>query len=116
MSKRLQSIGTNNPNRIWYRFHCSLLIIFIVWFLVNSRLWRMGILLKEKNWFPEIEPLFKLLSYENVPPYLKVSCDFLFYIFSKTVKVCCTRFIIFLVLDASIDFLKIVLIKLLMIM
>ncbi|KAE9464397.1 hypothetical protein C3L33_03696, partial [Rhododendron williamsianum] len=24
-----------------------------------------------KNWFPEIEPLFKLLSYENVPPYLK---------------------------------------------
>lgn len=71
---------------------------------------------ERKNWFPEIEPLFKLLSYENVPPYLKVSCDFLFYIFSKTVKVCCTRFIIFLVLDASIDFLKIVLIKLLMIM
>lgn len=25
-----------------------------------------------KNWFPDIEPLFKLLSYENVPPYLKV--------------------------------------------
>lgn len=24
-----------------------------------------------KNWFPDIEPLFKLLSYENVPPYLK---------------------------------------------
>ncbi|KAF7147071.1 hypothetical protein RHSIM_Rhsim03G0247900 [Rhododendron simsii] len=24
-----------------------------------------------RNWFPEIEPLFKLLSYENVPPYLK---------------------------------------------
>ncbi|XP_011018837.1 PREDICTED: nuclear pore complex protein NUP205 isoform X2 [Populus euphratica] len=24
-----------------------------------------------KNWFPEVEPLFKLLSYENVPPYLK---------------------------------------------
>lgn len=26
---------------------------------------------ERKNWFPEIEPLFKLLSYENVPPYLK---------------------------------------------
>lgn len=25
-----------------------------------------------KNWFPDIEPLFKLLSYENVPPFLKV--------------------------------------------
>ncbi|XP_052198623.1 nuclear pore complex protein NUP205 isoform X2 [Diospyros lotus] len=25
----------------------------------------------ERNWFPDIEPLFKLLSYENVPPYLK---------------------------------------------
>lgn len=24
-----------------------------------------------KNWFPDIEPLFKLLSYENVPPFLK---------------------------------------------
>lgn len=28
--------------------------------------------LERKNWFPDIEPLFKLLSYENVPPYLKV--------------------------------------------
>lgn len=27
--------------------------------------------IERKNWFPEIEPLFKLLSYENVPPYLK---------------------------------------------
>ncbi|CAI0542937.1 unnamed protein product [Linum tenue] len=26
---------------------------------------------ERKDWFPEIEPLFKLLSYENVPPYLK---------------------------------------------
>ncbi|XP_050229098.1 nuclear pore complex protein NUP205 isoform X2 [Mercurialis annua] len=26
---------------------------------------------EKKNWFPDIEPLFKLLSYENVPPYLK---------------------------------------------
>lgn len=32
--------------------------------------------IERKNWFPDIEPLFKLLSYENVPPYLKVnSCD-----------------------------------------
>lgn len=28
--------------------------------------------IERKNWFPDIEPLFKLLSYENVPPYLKV--------------------------------------------
>ncbi|XP_050365168.1 nuclear pore complex protein NUP205 isoform X2 [Argentina anserina] len=27
--------------------------------------------LERKNWFPDIEPLFKLLGYENVPPYLK---------------------------------------------
>ncbi|KAJ1381293.1 hypothetical protein SESBI_45266 [Sesbania bispinosa] len=27
--------------------------------------------IEKKNWFPDIEPLFKLLSYENVPPYLK---------------------------------------------
>ncbi|XP_022143113.1 nuclear pore complex protein NUP205 [Momordica charantia] len=26
---------------------------------------------ERKNWFSDIEPLFKLLSYENVPPYLK---------------------------------------------
>ncbi|KAG6391132.1 hypothetical protein SASPL_148883 [Salvia splendens] len=26
---------------------------------------------ERKNWFTDIEPLFKLLSYENVPPYLK---------------------------------------------
>ncbi|XP_059635097.1 nuclear pore complex protein NUP205 [Cornus florida] len=26
---------------------------------------------ERKNWFPDIEPLFRLLSYENVPPYLK---------------------------------------------
>ncbi|EPS63961.1 hypothetical protein M569_10821, partial [Genlisea aurea] len=26
---------------------------------------------QRKSWFPDIEPLFKLLSYENVPPYLK---------------------------------------------
>ncbi|GJV95853.1 nuclear pore complex protein NUP205, partial [Tanacetum coccineum] len=28
--------------------------------------------IKRKTWCPNIEPLFKLLSYENVPPYLKV--------------------------------------------
>ncbi|XP_078177488.1 nuclear pore complex protein (DUF3414) isoform X2 [Carex rostrata] len=26
---------------------------------------------ERKKWFPDIEPLFKLLGYENVPPYLK---------------------------------------------
>lgn len=28
---------------------------------------------ERKNWFPDIEPFFKLLGYENIPPYLKVS-------------------------------------------
>ena len=28
--------------------------------------------IERKNWFADIEPLFKLLGYENVPPYLKV--------------------------------------------
>ncbi|KAE8668521.1 NUP205 protein [Hibiscus syriacus] len=27
--------------------------------------------IERKNWFPDVEPLFKLLSYENVPTYLK---------------------------------------------
>ncbi|KAM2407196.1 hypothetical protein ACFX1X_026411 [Malus domestica] len=27
--------------------------------------------LERNNWFPDIEPLFKLLGYENVPPYVK---------------------------------------------
>lgn len=27
--------------------------------------------IERKNWFPDAEPLFKLLGYENVPPYLK---------------------------------------------
>ncbi|VFQ73605.1 unnamed protein product [Cuscuta campestris] len=27
--------------------------------------------IERKNWFTDIEPLFKLLGYENVPPYLK---------------------------------------------
>ncbi|CAK9182161.1 unnamed protein product [Ilex paraguariensis] len=27
--------------------------------------------IERKNWFPDIESLFKLLGYENVPPYLK---------------------------------------------
>jgi nuclear pore complex protein Nup205 len=29
--------------------------------------------LERMNWFLDIEHLFKLLGYENVPPYLKVS-------------------------------------------
>ncbi|GFY80913.1 nuclear pore complex protein [Actinidia rufa] len=36
------------------------------WSLVEN-----GNPVERKNWFPDIEPLFKLLSYENVPPYLK---------------------------------------------
>lgn len=35
--------------------------------------------IERKTWFPDIEPLFKLLSYENVPPYLKVGSSLLLY-------------------------------------
>jgi nuclear pore complex protein Nup205 len=31
----------------------------------------MGNEMERSQWFPDIGPLFKLLSYENVPPYLK---------------------------------------------
>ncbi|KAK9938510.1 hypothetical protein M0R45_015242 [Rubus argutus] len=36
-----------------------------------KRLWKMEIPLERRNRFLDIEHLFKLLGYENVPPYLK---------------------------------------------
>lgn len=38
---------------------------------VLQKVMQNGNPVERKNWFPDIEPLFKLLSYENVPPYLK---------------------------------------------
>lgn len=38
---------------------------------VLQKVLKNGNPIERKNWFPDIEPLFKLLSYENVPPYLK---------------------------------------------
>ncbi|KAH9761850.1 nuclear pore complex protein NUP205 [Citrus sinensis] len=38
---------------------------------VLQKVMENGNSIERKNWFPDIEPLFKLLSYENVPPYLK---------------------------------------------
>lgn len=41
---------------------------------------------ERRTWFPDIEPLFKLLSYENVPPYLKVNgCVMMFLQESKNI-------------------------------
>jgi nuclear pore complex protein Nup205 len=42
---------------------------------VLMRVMEMGNEMERSQWFPDIGPLFKLLSYENVPPYLKVSCS-----------------------------------------
>jgi len=38
---------------------------------VLRRVMEMGNEMERSQWFPDIGPLFKLLSYENVPPYLK---------------------------------------------
>jgi nuclear pore complex protein Nup205 len=38
---------------------------------VLMRVMEMGNEMERSQWFPDIGPLFKLLSYENVPPYLK---------------------------------------------
>ncbi|GKB96056.1 nuclear pore complex protein NUP205 [Tanacetum coccineum] len=38
---------------------------------VLRKVMEIGNPIKRKTWCPNIEPLFKLLSYENVPPYLK---------------------------------------------
>lgn len=51
---------------------------------------------ERKNWFPDIEPLFKLLSYENVPPYLKVC-----------VSIMCFSIIIVAVPSCSISYLDV---------
>ncbi|XP_010533163.1 PREDICTED: nuclear pore complex protein NUP205 [Tarenaya hassleriana] len=40
---------------------------------VLQKVIKNGSPIERKNWFPDIEPLFKLLGYENVPPYLKGS-------------------------------------------
>ncbi|XP_020214281.1 nuclear pore complex protein NUP205 isoform X1 [Cajanus cajan] len=43
----------------------------VAYLLVLKKVVENGNPTERKTWFPDIEPLFKLLSYENVPPYLK---------------------------------------------
>ncbi|GKE71233.1 nuclear pore complex protein NUP205 isoform X1, partial [Tanacetum coccineum] len=43
----------------------------VVYLCVLRKVVENGNPIERKTWFPDIEPLFKLLSYENVPPYLK---------------------------------------------
>lgn len=51
-------------------------ILMLTWHV--TQVMENGNPIERKNWFPDIEPLFKLLSYENVPPYLKVDvCSFI---------------------------------------
>ncbi|KAL9275467.1 Nuclear pore complex protein NUP205-like protein [Drosera capensis] len=45
----------------------------VAYLLVLKKVVKNGNPLERRNWFPDIEPLFRLLSYENVPPYLKSS-------------------------------------------
>ncbi|XP_042499811.1 nuclear pore complex protein NUP205 [Macadamia integrifolia] len=43
----------------------------VAYLFVLQKVVENGNPIERKNWFPDIEPLFKLLSYENVPPYVK---------------------------------------------
>ncbi|KAL7600679.1 hypothetical protein Lser_V15G24008 [Lactuca serriola] len=43
----------------------------VAYLCVLRKVMENGNPIERKTWFPDIEPLFKLLSYENVPPYLK---------------------------------------------
>lgn len=43
----------------------------VAYLIVLQKVLENGNSTERKNWFPDIEPLFKLLGYENVPPYLK---------------------------------------------
>ncbi|KAK4487351.1 hypothetical protein RD792_006029 [Penstemon davidsonii] len=43
----------------------------VAYLIVLQQVVENGSPTERKNWFPDIEPLFKLLGYENVPPYLK---------------------------------------------
>ncbi|KAK1264926.1 hypothetical protein QJS04_geneDACA016129 [Acorus gramineus] len=46
-------------------------IVLVAYLAVLQKVMENGNHMERKKWFPDIEPLFKLLSYENVPPYLK---------------------------------------------
>lgn len=43
----------------------------VAYLCVLRKVMENGNPIERKTWFPDIEPLFKLLGYENVPPYLK---------------------------------------------
>ncbi|KAK1298302.1 hypothetical protein QJS10_CPB14g01047 [Acorus calamus] len=45
--------------------------VLVAYLAVLQKVMENGNHMERKKWFPDIEPLFKLLSYENVPPYLK---------------------------------------------
>ncbi|KAK1312026.1 hypothetical protein QJS10_CPA07g00690 [Acorus calamus] len=45
--------------------------VLVAYLAVLQKVMENGNHVERKKWFPDIEPLFKLLSYENVPPYLK---------------------------------------------
>ncbi|KAF3453692.1 hypothetical protein FNV43_RR04133 [Rhamnella rubrinervis] len=45
--------------------------VLVAYLNVLQKVVQNGNPIERKNWFPDIEPLFKLLGYENVPPYLK---------------------------------------------
>ncbi|XP_057969128.1 nuclear pore complex protein NUP205 isoform X2 [Malania oleifera] len=62
----LQSTGTMLPD-----FQEGDAKALVAYLNVLQKVVENGNPIERKNWFSDIEPLFKLLSYENVPPYLK---------------------------------------------
>jgi hypothetical protein len=50
-------------------------VVVVVVVVVMQQVMMTGNEMERTEWFTDIEPLFKLLPYENVPPYLKVSLN-----------------------------------------
>ncbi|KAG9451145.1 hypothetical protein H6P81_011110 [Aristolochia fimbriata] len=62
----VQSTGTILPD-----FQEGDARVVVAYLHVLQKVVENGNPVERKKWFPDIEPLFKLLNYENLPPYLK---------------------------------------------
>uniref|UniRef100_A0A7N0VJ21 Nuclear pore complex protein NUP205 n=2 Tax=Kalanchoe fedtschenkoi TaxID=63787 RepID=A0A7N0VJ21_KALFE len=62
----IQTAGANLPE-----FQEGDAKALVAYLNVLQKVMENGNPIEKKNWFSDIQPLFKLLSYENVPPYLK---------------------------------------------
>ncbi|CAJ2632760.1 unnamed protein product [Trifolium pratense] len=64
--KKITSLNLDNTSIFLGDYMLGYITLCLIYQVVEN-----GNPIERKNWFPDIEPLFKLLSYENVPPYLK---------------------------------------------